>query len=161
MYDRFHEKAKNIYRIIEERHFTEVPRHFATSYIPLSIHLNNDYPEIKTVRFQRFEGQVSYGNDKHFTEKRFFYADSSIFSVFDFRLLSGDPQKVLSDPFSVVITVKTAPKYFGDDNPLGKMLLIDKKLPFRVTGIVENPPANSHIKFDFLASFSTINRILS
>ncbi|PIE85892.1 MAG: ABC transporter permease [Bacteroidia bacterium] len=159
-YDKFHKNADRIYRVTETRYFTDVPRHFATSYIPISKLLNKDYPQIKTVRFSKFEGSVSHGAANLFDEKNFLYADSSIFDVFDFKLLLGNPKTALAAPFSIVITTKMAKKYFGDKNPIGKMLMVDSRLPFKVTGIVAQPPLNSHIKFDFLASFSTISSIL-
>jgi putative ABC transport system permease protein len=159
-YDKFHRKAKRIYRVIEERKYTEVPRHFATSYAPISILLNKDFPEIKTVRFSIYQGFVSVDKKKQFEELRFFYIDSTVFQVFDFKLLIGNPLTVLNNPFSVVLTLPMAKKYFGNENPMGKIIYLDNKLPFQVTGIMEAPPENSHIKFDFLASFSTITQIL-
>ncbi|MCK7476771.1 MAG: ABC transporter permease [Candidatus Moduliflexus flocculans] len=101
---------------------------------------------------------VGYG-DKKFYEPRFFYAEPSLFTVFDFPLVRGDAATALRDPGSVVLTEAMAAKYFGDEDPIGKVIEADtyndgKPLPFRVTGIAKNVPRQSHFHFDFLAAYS-------
>jgi putative ABC transport system permease protein len=94
--------------------------------------------------------------DIHFYEERFVYADDTLFDVFDFKLLTGDVKSVLSEPNSVILTASTVKRYFGSENPMGKTIVVDKKIPFTVTGIIEDVPRTSHFKFDFLASFVTL-----
>jgi len=156
-YDTFHKDARDIYRVA-----FEIPDRIdmnASSFGLLAPALMQDFPEVRSVaRIRRLESTVFY-KDHAFTEKNFFLADPEFFHVFTFPVISGDPEKALSEPFSVLITQKTAEKYFGDENPMGKTLHADNKYDYRVAGILENPPQNSHFKFDFLASFITMERI--
>ncbi len=93
-------------------------------------------------------------NNAKFFEKKFLFADSNFFNFFSFQLIRGDKNEALKNPFSVVITKKIAKKYFGDDNPIGKILKYNNKYNFSVAGVVQNPPSNSSIDFDFIAPLS-------
>jgi len=96
-------------------------------------------------------------DDKKFTDQKLYYTDSTFFDVFSFRLTYGNPKEVLSAPFSVALTKHAANKFFGDSDPVGKTLLINDS-PYRITGILEDLPDNSHLSFDLLASISSITR---
>ena len=87
------------------------------------------------------------------------FADSNFFRFFSFRLLRGSPDDVLTRPFSVVLTRSTAKKYFGTADPLGKVLLLDKKYSLQVTGVTADVPSNSSIHFDMVAPLATMERI--
>jgi putative ABC transport system permease protein len=156
-YDRFHNEANDIYRLI-----FEVPGQIglnATTFGAAAPTMKKDFPEVlSTVRIRRFDTVVSY--DRHlFSERNFFLADPDFFDVFSFSAISGDPKKALAEPFSVLVTEYIAKKYFGGDNPIGKTLRIDNRYDYRVAGVLRNPPSNSHLKFDFLASFSSLNTV--
>jgi putative ABC transport system permease protein len=116
-----------------------------------------NFPEVESAVKMVENQQVVRYEDKLINEKRFMYADSSFFSIFSFKLLQGDPGKVLSAPDQLVITASTAKKYFGKENPVGKSLQVgtDNSL-YLITGVMEDCPSNSQIKFDFLASFSSL-----
>ena len=101
------------------------------------------------------ESSIRY-KDKIFKESLFFYADASIFEVFTFQMIEGNPGTALKEPNSVVITKSTAERYFGSENPMGKTITRDNRYDYTVTGIMENVPHNSHFHFDFLASFNTL-----
>ena len=96
------------------------------------------------------------GEEKITQDDGFIYVDDSFFQLFTFELLQGNPQKVLSNPFSVVITDESAQKYFPGQNPIGKQLVFNDDQTLTVTGVVEDPPSNSSIQFNFLASFSSL-----
>jgi putative ABC transport system permease protein len=98
-----------------------------------------------------------------FNDDKLLYADAGFFNFFSFKLLSGQPGNVLSKPFSVVISRDMAKKYFGDSNPVGKVLTIKTDGPYnyQVTGVAENAPSNSSIKFNFIASASSLRQIKS
>lgn len=115
------------------------------------------FPEVETgVRMSQNKTIVKY-DDKLFTEKKFLYADSTFFSLFSFKLLKGNPNTVLASPKMVVVTASTAKKYFGNEDPVGKILQIGSiGLELQVTGVTEDCPSNSQIKYDFIASFSTL-----
>ena len=159
-YDNFHRNGKNIYRLMRtgnrngER--TEVP------YIspPFATALTNDYPDaVKgAVRVMPDNDLISY-NDVSFNEKNVYIADSNFFSFFDFSLLRGDAATVLKDPNSIVLTRTSAKKYFGAENPMGKVLQFNKQQQLKVTGICEDLPSNSHLQFDMVVPFEILHDI--
>jgi len=161
-YDRFHAKADRIYRVILSTSDDGQPTNANGSY-GLGPALKKDFPEVEeTVRVRKMEQNpkryVGYG-DKKFYEPRFFYAEPSLFTVFDFPLVRSDAATALRDPGSVVLTQAMAAKYFGDEDPIGKVIEADtyndgKPIPFRVTGVAKNVPRQSHFHFDFLAAYS-------
>jgi putative ABC transport system permease protein len=131
----------------------------ATTFGTMAPALMQDFPEVLSAsRIRRSESVVSCDNHLYH-ERNFFFADPEFFDVFTFHLISGDPKKAISEPFSVLITQNIAEKYFGNENPVGKILLIDNKYDYKITGVLMNPPANTHFKFDFLASFVSLNNI--
>ena len=120
--------------------------------------------EIPGVRdFVRFKTpmvswMISYEEeDKVFHEKGFYFADPSVFNVFGYKLLKGNPETALIKPQTVVITQSTAKRYFGNQDPVGLVLRADNTYDFTITGIMQDVPDNSHIQFDFLASFESLN----
>ncbi len=161
-YDRFHDKADRIYRVVLSTDDDGQPSN-ANGSFGLGPALKKDFPEVEdTVRVRKMEQNpkryVGYG-DKKFYEPRFFYAEPSLFMVFDFPLVRGDAATALRDPGSVVLTEAMAAKYFGNEDPIGRVIEADpyndgKPVPFRVTGVAKNVPRQSHFHFDFLASYS-------
>ena len=119
----------------------------------------DEFPEVlDAVRFKYPDKNVfSYG-DKRFFEFAPLYVDKSFFNIFSFRLIKGDIKTALNAPFSLVMTQEIAEKYFGNDDPIGKIVTVNNNENFRVTGIIEKPPSNSHFTFDILASFETLYR---
>ncbi len=122
--------------------------------------LAEDFSEIaKAVKFFRpySPPSLEYG-DKQFNEDRFFFADPAVFEVFSFKLIRGNPETVLQDPNSMVITAAMARKYFGDEDPIGKTLvskILWNETAFKVTGVLSDVPEPSHFKCDFLAPFDS------
>jgi putative ABC transport system permease protein len=115
-----------------------------------------ELPEVKNaVRFSPTVKRVFAYQDKTFFEEGVLYVDQSLFDVFSFEMIEGDPKTALELPFTMVFTEKTAQKYFGDESPVGKMVNWDNKFDYRVTGVVKDPPLNSHFTFNALASFAT------
>lgn len=160
-YDKYHKNSDRIYRITSKLDFEGVGEESASQPFPLGPAFVKDYPEIveASVRFynmQRTQFQIS-ANQKTFNEKRFFYCDSNVFEVFDFHLLSGNKENALVKPFSIIITESTAKKYFETLEVIGKTVTIDGHLEFEITGIIEDVKSQSHFKFDFLASFSSLD----
>jgi len=156
-YDKFHRDPNRIFRLVELiAQNGKVMEESASAPFPVAPALKNDYPEIAITRLFRLHQQkplISHG-DKKFYEERFFFADSTVFEILTFSLLKGNPRDVLREPFSVVLTENTARKYFGEEEPLGKSLVLENKFQFEVTGVLKNVPANSHFQFDFVASFA-------
>ena len=161
-YDRGPEKAGRIYRMVMD--FETPDRGLiqtARTPPPWAPAMMEDFPEIEnSVRFKTPLVSWLIGNDdadKRFHESGFYFADAAVFKLFDYALLQGDPQTALKEPNTLVLTETAAKKYFGDENPMGKTLRADNTYDLVVTGVMQDPPPNSHIRFDILASFDTLS----
>ena len=148
-YDRFHPDAEQIYQVLSH---TDI-NNWSISPTPLGPALKEEFPEIlETSRYHWIWGgaMVSY-EDRSFNIERMRFGDPSFFRLFHFPFIQGDPETALTNPNSIVITKAMAQKYFGEVDALGKVLTLNQKYPLTVTGIVDNFPANSTIRFDILA----------
>jgi ABC-type antimicrobial peptide transport system permease subunit len=154
-FDRFHENADDIYRVISEVHTANQVIHNARTPNPIGPALKDQYPEI--INFTRTQGVenwlVRYG-EKRFMDDTIAMADPSFFEMFTFPFSKGDPKTAFNDRFSLVITEKMARKYFENDEPMDKVIKIFNN-DFKVTGVIKNVPENSHIMFDCI--FPIIN----
>jgi putative ABC transport system permease protein len=152
-FDNFHKQGKNIYRVM--RGFDHSKPSVPWLSGPYATALLNDFQgEIKkAVRVMPANALVSY-RDKAFNEKKLYLADADFFTLFSFPLLRGNPATVLKDPNSVVLTETTAKKYFGNEDPMGKVIELDKHLQLKVTGIAKDVPSNSHLDFDLIHPLS-------
>lgn len=163
-YDKFHDNYDQIYRVGLHGNIQGNELVVGVTCVPMAPTLVRDYPEvISATRLFAFAGEpiVRY-EDNSFLEDRFFYADSSFFAVFRTGLLKGDPTTVLARANTVVITDEMANKYFGSEEPIGKVIEVGvDRTEFEVTGVVEKYPGNSHLKFDFLGSMETTEFINS
>lgn len=160
-FDLFHQKAERIYRLVTTQKSPEQgERHFPSVMGPVAPALLAEFPEVsKTVRIRERQGMgrftVRYGENR-FYEGDYLVAEPSFFEIFDFKLLQGDPQTALTSPSSIVITETAAQKYFGAENPVGKTLAVERFGDFKVTGLLQDPPRNSHLDFSMLLSFATL-----
>jgi len=163
-YDNFHENADQIYRVGLQATSQGNEIVVALSGLPMAPVLARDYPEvISTTRIFTFvEQSIIRYQQSNFHEDRFFYADSSFFGVFKTGLLHGDPSSALARANTVVITDEMATKYFGEEDPMGKVIEVGvDRTKFEVTGVLKKYPGNSHLKFDFLASLESTEFINS
>jgi putative ABC transport system permease protein len=161
-YDRYPVKAGSIYRLrLEARTANRGQVRTVRTPPPWAPAMARDYPEVLNyVRFKTplVSWLVGYEErDKRFHEKGFYFADPSVFEVFSLKLLRGDPATALREPNSLVLTEKAAARYFEGEDPLGKVLRVDNTYDFRVTGVMRDVPRASHIAFDILASFESLN----
>ncbi|MCF8304152.1 MAG: ABC transporter permease [Bacteroidales bacterium] len=159
-YDRHHPDAERIYRVINDADFGGVGETSTSSPFPLGTTMAQEYPnmiEAMTRIYNNWNTEyfVEYG-EHHFKEKNFFFADSSIFKVFDIELVKGNPNTSLVEMNTVLITESAANRYFGDNDPVGKMIRLDERFHFKITGLLKDPPSNTHFHYDFLASMSTM-----
>lgn len=158
-FDRFHEDADDIYRVAFDNYNTEGP--YATTPLPVGPALAEEFTAVKaSTRVHFLDDFLIRHQDNSFFEQ-LTIVDSSFFKVFSFALLRGNPSTALAKPNQIVLTEATAKKYFGDEDPIGKMLLVGSSGSFNsiVTGVVANPPGNSQLQFDFLLSFLTIEKL--
>jgi putative ABC transport system permease protein len=130
---------------------------FAVTPGPLKEALVNDIPEIKYSTKCKVNFHTLEYNGSLLSESGFLYTDTDFLKIFTFPVIAGNPSEDLKEPFTLYITREMASKYFGDDNPVGKIILADNKYSFTVRGILEDIPPNSHFDFDFLTSFETLN----
>ena len=161
-YDRYHEHADKIYRVEtqQSRDFTYMGNDkFAVTPAPLKSALINDIPEIKSATKCKFTTHTLEYNASLFSGDIFLYADTDFLRIFTFPVLRGNPEVSLKEPFSLFITEKMALKYFGEEDPVGKILKADNKYLFTVRGIMKDVPENSHFDFDFLTGFETFYSI--
>lgn len=161
-YDNFQKNGDRIARVIMEYKFdggTEFKKGNFTSARVAPV-FKQQFPDVEAgVRVTDYDRVVQY-KDKQINEKLFFYADPSFFNAFSFKLIQGDPHNLLNAPRQVVLTESTAKRYFANENPVGKVLTVgsDDAL-YEVTGVMQDCPSNSQIKFDFLASWSSLNKL--
>ncbi len=157
-FDSFHKNSERIYRVAlhlpgwNYRGSTE----FSKTTGALAPALMADFPEvIYATRINGASGAISYKKNS-FNEEGI-YADENFFNVFSYPLIIGDEETALKDPFSILITEKLAKKYFGDEDPIGKIIRYDFNYDFKVTGVLKEIPGNSFLKFDFVYSFASIS----
>src|ERR1700761_2067067 len=158
-YDRYNSKANRIYRVTRSFNNKDgiVSLHLGAIAPPYGPLLQTDFPDIEKITriLPNGTSTLHYG-DKIFNEKDGMFADNNLFSVFDINLIEGDRKNALEDPFCVVMTRDIAHKYFGNDDPINKVIRLDNKFNFRVTGIIDPLPDNAHFHPTFLLSFNTL-----
>ena len=154
-FDRFHEKAERIYRVIQVA--GDGVEASACMAAPMGPALVADLPEVEAaVRLtsKRYPALVQHG-EQGFYEWGVAYADANLFDVFSFQLAEGNPATALQRPYTMVLSRRMAEKYFGDEDPMGKTLTLEDEHAYEVTGVFENPQAGSSIRLDFVGSFAT------
>jgi putative ABC transport system permease protein len=159
-YDSFHANSGRLFRLILHEADNPADSGFPSAPYILPKILREEFPEIEEtvrVRDRAYPSAVRYG-DKSFYENRFFMADASFFTMFSYKFLKGDPATALAGTRSVVITRETAAKYFGAEDPMGKILRWNEAEDLAVTGVIERPPASSHLQFDCVASLDLDGR---
>lgn len=163
-FDTFHSKANDIYRIQYNQWQGGKLRFECAAAVPaVGPALKSNFPEVKAfTRLFPVSGIASYESPGRgiiaFREEKMQITDPAVFEVFDIHLLEGDKTDALKGPDKTVISQRVAKKYFGSENPISKTISWDGNRKFEVSGIFENLPDNSHIKFDFLFSYETLNR---
>lgn len=163
-YDRHHEKSDQIYRLVSERKIGESLEEIANVPFPAGPEIALSHPEIEasTRLFRATNGASVSVGEEMFAEDLFFFSDSNIFDVFNFDFVAGNPAVALDKSHKVVITQRVVDRYFAHSNPIGQTIrarLVGQSGELIVSGVVENPPENSHLQFDFLVPFdSDLNR---
>jgi len=158
-FDRFHANYDRLYRLGLEYSFGGQTSKTAQSPTALLPALKENFQEVENgVRFYNssaFRPFVVRKDEHLFEESKFFFADSSFFDVFSFNLVKGNSRTALRDPNTVVLTESMATKYFGAEDPFGKIIQVNGK-EYMVSGVMRDVPDNSTYKFDFIGSFSSI-----
>jgi len=160
-FDRYHEKADRIYRLVNSFDFdTEFNRDYARSSAPFAPTLKKNFPEIEeAVRFFPRRMMVKSENTIYY-EDGVFLADASVFSIFTFPLLQGDPESALQEPDTAVISESIFRKYFGDAEGMAKTLNMDGQ-DFLITGVMRDLPKNSHFSATIFISMKSLEQVPS
>jgi putative ABC transport system permease protein len=164
-YDRWHKNADRIFTVMTRESFGA--RNFwisGLSYATGAAEMKSDPVVRSMIRTYSAPGDVEFRNtvspDVHFRENgNLLFADSNFFEFFSFKLLRGRADEVLGRPFTIVLTEGATKKYFGEADPVGKTLMMDDSIPLEVTGIVADPPSNSTIRYDMVASLATLSAV--
>ena len=146
-YDKFHEQRQDLYRVTcigaEDRYFGS-PAPFASAIIA-------EIPEVvDAVRVRKAARYVFKYKDAVFYENKGISADPSFFEMFSFPLVKGDVKNTFSDPMTIALTESMAEKYFGDEDPLDKMIQVEGQAELKVVAVVADVPSNSHLQFDYV-----------
>lgn len=140
-YDRYNEKADRIYRLCQEEHPYQAPGAARL--------LSDNFPEIKnSARILPRDNINVQFDDKRFKEDYVAWVDASLFDIFSFKFKAGSDGGSLNQPGTMIISEKTAQKYFGNENPIGKVLKVENEYDYIITAVIEDMPANSHFTFD-------------
>ena len=159
-YDDFHEKGDRIYRLACDWGTEGSKMKFAGSMPAFAPALNSEIPEIEVAARIRHNSEMIILGAQNgiYKQSQIFHADPEVLDIFSWKLLEGDTSSVLVEPYSVVVTQKIAKKYFNNDDPIGKTLNIDDNL-YRVTGLLEDFPPNTHLACEILISYETIHSL--
>ena len=160
-FDRFHEHADRIYQVGLHGKIGGQDIMVANTCPPMAEALVREVPGVKqATRIANFWGAptLKYG-DKTFTEEKVFHADSNFFDFFSYKLIAGDPKTALLEPNTIVLTRHIADKYFGNDDPLGKLITVGGDKTYKVTGVAEDAPLNSHFIFNVLLSSRSVEQL--
>jgi putative ABC transport system permease protein len=158
-FDKHFKNYDRIYRLESDFNISGKATLAALVPIPMAPTLKDEYPEIKEIaRFAGFgiTDILFQYKDLKFFEDKIYFTDSTVFKVLDYKFILGSPDNALNEPNTIVITESFASKYFGKENPMGEVLTTSNFGNCRVTGVIKDVPANSHLRFDCLLSMATI-----
>lgn len=154
-FDRFHAKVDRLYRVVEEQTYTggNIMK-VAVTPAPLAPALIEEFPEITaSFRYTTAPRFLVKYEDHRFYESGLGMADPSIWTMFSFNLIKGDPETVFDLMNSIVLSESMAEKYFGSEDPIGKVLRMENQFDLIVKGIMADLPSSSHLRFDFVMPF--------
>jgi putative ABC transport system permease protein len=157
-FDKFHKNADNIYKLENRVGTGSSIQIWQSTVAPIGLMAKSELPQVKAAVRTTQNGNYSlftYG-DKTFKENNTLFADATIFSVFDFPLLKGNNAQPFKDDHSIIINETIAKKYFGADDPIGKVITAEDKTPFTVTAVMKDLPKNSSFQFEILFPFSLL-----
>ncbi|HSN07774.1 MAG TPA: ABC transporter permease [Hanamia sp.] len=156
-FDRYNKKADRIFRIVSYIQERDKNTDWTLTQAPLAATLKKDYPEVEeSARFMSKERTLFKNGENNFYETGVYYADSSVFKIFTYPFLQGDPATALTEPNSIVLTQSEADKYFGENKPAVGKTLRSVYDVYKVTGVIKDVPRNSHLHFDMLISWTSL-----
>ncbi len=156
-FDAYHGQSDRIYRVVEIDNNSENTRYFGQTASALGPALVRDYPEAETQArvYQPFGHIDIIWRGERFSERGYYFVDSTFFEMFDYQFIHGDPKSAVLNHNSIVMTESTAKRFFGNENPIGEDMEFQNMDPMQVTAVVADPPKNSHIQFDILITYNS------
>jgi putative ABC transport system permease protein len=156
-YDNYHQNRDNIYRVSVKTIAPNGTDHTAETPALVAPNLEQHFPEINKISRIFFSSNdlITY-EDKKFYEEDIVFADNDFFDMFSYKTLQGNPTKFLKKENTIIITRKMADKYFGTENPVGKIFNFNNRVNLEIAGVIENVPVNSHFTFDMAATYETL-----
>jgi putative ABC transport system permease protein len=165
-YDNFEPDTRQIVRVrLDSYQKGVLAFKSATSYPAIGPTMKKDFPEVESF-CRLIDDNLLLSNEEHdkkFSENKGYYADPSSVSMFGLRFIKGNPKTALSTPDKIILSESTAKKYFGNEDPLGKILVNrngEHVQPFEVTGVYKDFPSNSHLLLHYLVSYATLGKEL-
>lgn len=152
-FDRFYKNADNIYRVEEDQYYSGETYHVNVTPFPVAPAFKSDIPEINNAARITFHSLLIKYGENSFYESQVVAADQSYLDIFDLEFIKGSSSSALNDPYSIVMTQEMAEKYFGDEDPLGKVITINNKYDFKVTGVINKIPLNASFRFQAAFQF--------
>ena len=160
-FDSYHKNSNELYRVVEEQLYAGgqiFP--VAVTPGPLAAELKNEYPEIKNAfRYTGAPRLLIRHEENIFYEPSIGMADPAIFEMLTFKFLKGNRENAFKSLFSIVLTQTMAKKYFGNEDPVGKALKVENQYDLTVTGVIEDIPKNSHLRFDGVIPFEILQAV--
>ncbi len=149
-FDQYHENSDRIFRVVRgENNDSETG--YALTSPPIGTALSEEIPEIvKSARIIKSRNLLISFEEKHFVENQIFWADNDIFNIFTIPFVKGSKIEALKDPSNIVISEKVSEKYFGEENPIGKVLTLQEGEAYTVSGVFQNFPSNGHFTMDII-----------
>jgi ABC-type lipoprotein release transport system permease subunit len=159
-YDKFHENAPYLYRVEENQHYSGRVYHVTVTPYPLAPALKADFPEIiEATQYVGVGGQLLRYGEKAFFETGIRAVAPAFFRMFTFPFVKGDSNTALDDPFSLVISEEIAEKYFGEEDPIGKIFSVNNRYDMKVTAVMKNVPNNSYLQFDMAIPYALLEKV--
>ncbi|MFD2933670.1 ABC transporter permease [Spirosoma flavum] len=157
-YDHFHTNADRIFRVYANMRFGEQEiqlERMSARFGPAIQEANAGVLDVVRIGTPQGRVVIKTSPDRKYFENNFIMADPSFLTIFSFPLVEGSAKTALTRPMTVLLTERTAERYFGREDPIGKTVMFNNKLQFEVTGVLKNPPSNSTVQFDFVASLKS------
>jgi len=156
-FDKYHENIDRIYRVAGRSESPNLISSSAQVSAPVAQVLSDHFPQVeKVAKTLRVSGGLVERGDKKFYEDTRIFADPELFEILTIPFLKGDVHTSLDRPYTLVLSDRMARKYFGEEEPLGQTLLINTR-DYEITGVVADPPQNTHFKYDCFVSMKTLD----
>ncbi|MFC2107555.1 ABC transporter permease, partial [Bacteroidota bacterium] len=156
-FDKYNEKSDCMYRLVQSQLYSTGPLITTCMPAPIAKDIKDEIPEILNSFIYSWNSALFSYEEKTFKETAIF-SDSCIFQMIDFEFIEGNPENIFKDENSIVITDEIAEKFFGEEDPMGKVIMMNNNHPFKVNGIIKKPPKNSSFQVKLIIPFNNVEK---